>query len=247
MSAEVKNKVVVITGASSGFGEAMALAFGAAGAKLLLVARGKDKLDAVAARIVANGGTATTCLADVTKADAFEGITASCLSTYGQLDVLINNVGGGVKIAHVDEQEPADIEAAIQLNLISVINACRHVVPVMKKQKSGLIINLTSACDRFGWPGWAVYSAAKAGISMFDRCLYTEVREFGIGVTTLVPGGSNTGFQKGAGIDDFEWDEGNALRPEHIADAAVAIASMKPGAVVPEMVVMGKAQEIVPF
>ena len=82
---------------------------------------------------------------------------------------------------------------------------------------------------------------------MFSRCLYTEVQENNIAVSVITPGGSNTGFQSDAGIDSMDWDESNALRPEHIADAAFSIVNMPNGGVVPKMVVYGMAQQIVPF
>ena len=247
MSSAVNGKVVVITGASSGFGAAMADVFGAAGAKLVLAARGADKLDKTVAAVKKKKGTAIGVPTDVTDTKALIALKDRTLSEYGQVDILINNAGGGVKIAPVVEQTAEDIDAAIELNLTSVINACRIFVPAMAARKSGLIINFTSVCERYAWPTWAVYSAAKAGLNMFSRALYTEVRPQGIAVTILCPGGSNTGFQQLANIDRFGWDDSQSLRPEHIADAALAVASMKPGAVVPEIIVTGHAQEIVPF
>ena len=82
---------------------------------------------------------------------------------------------------------------------------------------------------------------------MFSRCLYAELRSSGIAVSVIVPGGSNTGFQQDAGITTFEWDEKNALRPEHIADAAFSIVTQSHGAVIPEMIVYGMAQDVIPF
>lgn len=118
---------------------------------------------------------------------------------------------------------------------------------ITEKQQQGLIINITSACACFAWPGWATYSAAKAGLEMFSRCLYTEVQQDNIAVSVITPGGSNTGFQKDAGIDQMAWDESQALRSEHIAEAVFSIVNMPKGGVVPKMIVYGMAQEIIPF
>ena len=241
------NKVIAITGATSGFGLAMAEKFGSEGAKLILVARSQDKLDETVGRINAAGGNAVMVCGDVTKSKTFEKVLAVGLEKFGRLDVLINNAGGGVKIAPIEEMDDATIEACMDLNLNSVIKACRTIVPQMKKQGCGLIINLTSACHKFAWPEWSVYSAAKTGLSMFSRCLHAELRPSGIGVSVIVPGGSKTGFQQNAGIGAIEWNEDNALRPEHIADAAFSIVNMPQGGFVPEMVVYGMEQEIIPF
>ncbi|MCK4983110.1 MAG: SDR family oxidoreductase [Victivallaceae bacterium] len=241
------DKVIIITGATSGFGEAMVEKFGNAGCKLVLVARTQAKLDATVEQINAAGGEAVAVCGDVTKSGTFEKVLAVALEKFGRLDVLINNAGGGIKIAPIEEMDDASIRSCLDLNLNSVIKACRIIVPQMKKQKSGLIINLTSACAKFAWPEWSVYSAAKAGLSMLSRCLHAELRPFGIGVSVIVPGGSNTGFQKKSGIDTFEWNEENALRPEHIADAAFSIVNMPQGGFVPEMVVYGMEQEVIPF
>jgi short-subunit dehydrogenase len=82
---------------------------------------------------------------------------------------------------------------------------------------------------------------------MFSRCLYAELRPEGIGVTGLIPGGANTGFQSNCGIGNCEWDDSESLRPEHIAHAALSVATMPNGAFVPEIIIYGKSQEIIPF
>ncbi len=240
-------KTIVITGATSGFGLAMAEKFAENGDSLILVARTESKLGEVAEKVKSLGGKAIVMAGDVTDDKTFETVLKSGVKEFGQIDVLINNAGGGVKIAPIEKMDNESVQSCMELNLTSVIAACRTIVPQMKKQKQGLVINLTSACAKFAWPEWSVYSAAKAGLSMFSRCLHAELRPFGIGVSVIVPGGSNTGFQKNAGIDSFGWNEENALRPEHIADAAYSIVNLPQGAVVPEMVVYGMEQDVIPF
>lgn len=241
------DKVIVITGATSGFGLAMAEKFGQSGAKLVLVARNKSKLEETAQKVKALGGEAAVVAGDVTDSETFDRVLSCALDNFGRLDVLINNAGGGVKIAPIEEMSDDAVQSCLDLNLSSVIKACRTIVPQMKQQGQGLIINLTSACAKFAWPEWSVYSAAKTGLSMLSRCLHAELRPHGIGVSVIVPGGSNTGFQQGAGIGAFEWDEENALRPEHIAEAAYGIVSLPQGGFVPEIVVYGMEQEVIPF
>jgi NAD(P)-dependent dehydrogenase (short-subunit alcohol dehydrogenase family) len=240
-------KVIVITGATSGFGLAMAERFGKAGAQLILVARNSEQLEKTVALVIKAGGQAVAVAGDVTVPGTFDKVLAVALERFGRIDVLINNAGGGVKIAPIEAMDDASVQQILDLNLTSVIAACRTIVPQMKKQQSGLIINLTSACAKFAWPQWSVYSAAKAGLSMFSRCLHAELRPFNIGVSVIVPGGSNTGFQQNSGIGAFGWNEENALRPEHIAEAAHSIVFMSKGGFVPEMVVYGMEQEVIPF
>ena len=111
-------------------------------------------------------------------------------------------------MAPIEEMDDEINRRIIDLNLTSTIMSCRTFTPQFKQQGYGKIINVSSACDRRSWPGWSVYSAAKAGVNAFTNCLYTELRPHGIAVTLLVPGGSNTGFQAAAaGVNKFEWDE----------------------------------------
>jgi NADP-dependent 3-hydroxy acid dehydrogenase YdfG len=247
MKDAVRDKVTIITGASSGFGQAMAETFGEAGARLVLIARHAEQLQAVADCVASRGGTAVALQGDVTDPCTFEKALAVATDKWGRIDILINNAGGGVKIGVVEQQTAQSIDECLALNLTSVINACRIIVPTMKAQGSGLVINVSSACQKFAWPGWSVYSAAKGGLSLFSRCLHAEVRESGVAVTVLVPGGSNTGFAAACDIPSYNWDESKALRPEHIAQAALSVASLAQGAVVPEIVVYSMSQDITPF
>jgi NAD(P)-dependent dehydrogenase (short-subunit alcohol dehydrogenase family) len=164
------------------------------------------------------------------------------------VDFLINYAGGAVKVAPIEEMDDAVNRRIIDLNLMSVIMSCRTFAPLLKKQGFGKIINVSSACDRRSWPGWSVYSAAKAGVNAFTKCLYTELRPHGVAVTLLVPGGSNTGFQKAAqGVNKFEWDESLAVRPEHFADMVYQTCALTKGGCVPEMLVYGLAQDVSGF
>ena len=137
----------------------------------------------------------------------------------------------------------------IDLNLTSVIMSCRTFTPQFKKQGFGKIINVSSACDRRSWPGWSVYSAAKAGVNAFTKCLYTELRPARASPSpSSCPGGSNTGFQKAAqGVNKFEWDENLAVRPEHFADMVYQTCALTKGGCVSEMLVYGLAQDVSGF
>ena len=195
-----------------------------------------------------SGSKVIALASDVTKPETFERALKEALDNFGKVDFLINYAGGALKVAPIEEMDDEINRRIIDLNLTSAIMSCRTFTPQFKKQGSGKIINVSSACDRRSWPGWSVYSAAKAGLNAFTKCLYTELRPHGIAVTLLVPGGSNTGFQAAAdGVKKFEWDEDLAVRPEHFADMVYQTCALTKGGCVSEMLVYGLAQDVSGF
>ncbi len=249
MSESLKGKVAVISGVGSGFAKATAELF-ARTDKVSLVMFDIDgaALKGTAAVCEAAGSRVVAFQADVTKPETFTRALKECMDNFGRIDFLINYAGGAVKVAPIEEMDDAVNRKIIDLNLTSTIMSCRTFTPQFKKQGFGKIINVSSACDRRSWPGWSVYSAAKAGVNAFTKCLYTELRPLGIAVTLLVPGGSNTGFQKAAqGVNKFEWDESLAVRPEHFADMVYQTCALSKGGCVSEMLVYGLAQDVSGF
>ena len=246
MAESLKNKVAVITGVGSGFGKATAELFAELDqVNLVLVDLNKDALEATAENCKASGSQVVSITGDVTKKETWETIFAQTIKNFERVDFLINYAGGALKVAPIEEMDDEINRKIIDLNLTSVIIGCRTFTPQFKKQGFGKIINVSSACDRRAWQGWSVYSAAKAAVNQFTRCLYTELRPHGIAVTLLVPGGSNTGFQAAAdGADTFEWDEGLAVRPEHFADMVYQTCALTMGGCVTEMMLYGLAQDV---
>lgn len=249
MAESLKGKVAVISGVGSGFGKATAELFAAADqVSLVLIDRNEAALKATAANCEASGAKVIALASDVTRPETFERALAEALAAFGKVDFLINYAGGALKVAPVEEMDDEINRRIIDLNLNSAIMSCRTFTPQFKQQGYGKIINVSSACDRRSWPGWSVYSAAKAGVNAFTKCLYTELRPHGIAVTLLVPGGSNTGFQSAAaGVDKFEWDEELAVRPEHFADMVYQTCALTRGGCVSEMLVYGLAQDVSGF
>ena len=245
----LKGKVAVITGVGSGFAKATAELFAELDqVSLVLIDINEEALKATAANCEAAGSQVVAFAGDVTKLETFERALKETLDAFGKVDFLINYAGGAGKVAPIEEMDDDINRFIIDLNLTSTIMSCRTFTPQFKKQRDGKIINVSSVCDRRSWPGWAVYSAAKAGVNAFTKCLYTELRPHGIAVTLLVPGGSNTGFQGAAeGVDDFEWDEALALRPEHFADMVYQTCALTKGGCISEMQVYGLAQDISGF
>ncbi len=249
MGESLQGKVAVISGVGSGFAKATAELF-ARKDQVSLVMFDIDEagLSATASVCKAAGSRVVSFKGDVTKPETFARALKECVDNFGKVDFLINYAGGAIKVAPIEEMDDAVNRRIIDLNLTSTIMSCRTFTPQFKKQGYGKIINVSSACDRRSWPGWSVYSAAKAGVNAFSKCLYTELRPHGVAVTLLVPGGSNTGFQAAAqGVNKFEWDEALAVRPEHFADMVYQTCALTKGGCVTEMLVYGLAQDVSGF
>lgn len=248
MSEGLEGKVAVISGVASGFAKATAELFAEKGCGLVIFDLNQAGLDATAERCRRAGAKVVAFQGDATKQETFDRALRECLSGWDKVDFLINYAGGALKVAPIEEMDDAICRKIIDLNLTSAILSCRTFAPQLKKQRYGKIVNVSSVCDRRSWPGWSVYSAAKAAVNAFSKCLYTELRPHGVGVTLLVPGGSNTGFQAAAqGVQKFEWDETLAVRPEHFADMVYQACALSRGGCVSEMVVIGLAQDISGF
>lgn len=246
MTETLKGKTAVISGVGSGFGKATAELFAKLDqVNLVLIDRNEETLNATAENCKSSGSEVVAVNGDVTKLETFELALKEVLDKFGKVDFLINYAGGALKVAPIEEMDDEINERIIALNLYSAIMSCRTFTPQFKEQGFGKIFNVSSACDRRSWPGWSVYSAAKAGVNAFTRCLYTELRPHGVCVMLLVPGGSNTGFQAAAeGADKFEWDEELAVRPEHFADMIYQACALTRGGCVTELVLYGLAQDV---
>ncbi|MDD3520280.1 MAG: SDR family NAD(P)-dependent oxidoreductase [Actinomycetota bacterium] len=246
MAETLKDKVAVITAAGDGFGKATAELFAEKDqCNLVLTSLHEEKIEKTARNCIKSGSEVIYFADDITKQSTSDKLLSMALEKFGKIDFLINYAGGAFKIAPIEEMDNETNKKIIDLNLNSVIMSCRAFTPQFKKQGYGKIINVSSVCDRKSWPGWSIYSAAKAAVNSFTRCLYTELRPHGICVTLIVPAGSNTGFQKAVeNIDKFEWNEEIALRPEHIADMVYQACALSKGGCVSEMAVYGLAQDI---
>ena len=193
---DIKGKVVIVTGASSGIGEATARQFGGEGAKVVLAARRRDRLEALAREIQAlgTGAEALAVQADLSKLDDIQALISQTLHTFGRIDVLVNNAGFG----HMDWLENLDpikdIEAQFAVNALGVVQTTRQVLPVMIGQRSGHIINMCSMAGLIGTPTYTIYAACKHAVHGFSEALRREVKPWGIDVSMLYPGGVTTGF-----------------------------------------------------
>jgi len=242
----VKDKVVLITGGGTGFGQAMALAFATAGCKVLISGRRAETLRETVAQFEAGpaGGAMAWIQADMSSSEGASRMVDRALELWGGVDVMINNAGGGIRLAPFDEYSQEEIGLILQANLMTAICGCHAVIPVMKSQRSGVIINVLSVCARYAWPTWGAYTAAKMGVLGLTRCLYAELRPHGIRVGSLIPGAAATQFAAAMNMPDRQDDD--RLHAEDVAAAAFLMASMPERAFVEELVIWGTDQEVIP-
>jgi short-subunit dehydrogenase len=198
--------VILITGASSGIGAATARLFGAKGYCAVLAARRLERLQELEKEIKAGGGEALSVATDLNDLDQIQALVGKTLSTYGRIDILLNNAGFG-RTKWLEELDPQkDIELQVKVNLLSVIQMTRAVLPHMIERKSGHIINMASMAGFVATPTYSVYAATKHGVRGFTTALRREVGVWGIYVSAIYPGGvktefgSHTGAQRKTGI-----------------------------------------------
>ena len=198
------DKVIVITGASAGIGAELARQLGATGAKVVLAARRKKELDAVAAATAAD---ALAVVADVTKRQDVEHLAKAALQRFGRIDVWVNNAGRGISRS-VGELTDDDLDAMWRDNMKSVVYGVQAVLPHFKSRNQGQIINVSSGLSRVPFaPARAAYGAVKSAVNMLTASLRVELRAThpGIHVTLLLPGVVATEFglnSLGSGIVD---------------------------------------------
>jgi 3-hydroxy acid dehydrogenase / malonic semialdehyde reductase len=236
----LKNKWVLITGASGGFGAAAARAFGAAGARLLLGARRLDRLEKVAAEARQAGSPAAHFqVLDVSKTSSVETFITWAKARIQDpkcqtpdptgLHVLINNAGGAHGMDTVAEGKDADWETMLQTNVLGLLRVTRAALPLMPRDAGATIINIGSLAGHTAYEGGSVYCAAKAGELQITRALRMELNGTGIRVGTVDPGLAETEFS----LVRFKGDAGRAeqvyagihpLKAEDIAETLVWVA-----------------------
>jgi short-subunit dehydrogenase len=196
MSISLKDKVVLITGASSGFGEDAARLFAREGCKVVLAARRLDRLQALAAEIQNAGGEALAIPVDVNVPAEIEVMVQTALDLYGQIDILFNNAGYGSMDWFEKLDSERDIETIIRVNLIGTMLVTHAVLPHMLAQRTGHIINMSSVAGLISAPLITTYAAGKFGVRAFTDALRREVSPFGIKVSGIYPGPATTEFGK---------------------------------------------------
>ncbi|MGI9240089.1 MAG: glucose 1-dehydrogenase [Verrucomicrobiales bacterium] len=229
----MKDKVVLITGATSGIGRTTAIKFAAAGAKVVVSGRREEEGAAVVAEIKAAGGEASFVRADIAKEDDVKALVAKTVETYGRLDVAFNNAGVEMTGA-ILEAEESDYRRVFDINVWGVLTSMKYEIPEMIKNGGGAIINTSSIAGHIGMAGAAVYIASKHAVEGLTKTAALEYAQQGIRVNAVAPGGIVTDMiDRFAGPDGSEMRDGLAqMHPlgrlgttEEIADAVVFLAS----------------------
>ncbi|MGC5530298.1 SDR family oxidoreductase [Streptomyces sp. SR-10] len=221
----LQDKVVVITGASSGIGAVSAKALAARGAKIVAAARGQEDLDQLVTDIKKAGGTAAARLTDVTDAADMQALADFAVDTYGRIDVLINNAGL-MLFSYWKDLALDDWNRMLDVNIRGYLNGVHAVLPMMLRQKSGHILNMDSVAGHQVGDGAGVYSATKFFVQAMTESMRKElgVRE-GIKASTISPGVIDTGWADKvtdpAGRRAAQELNAIAISPQSIADAVV--------------------------
>jgi 3-oxoacyl-[acyl-carrier protein] reductase len=230
MFTPLRGRSVIVTGSSKGIGRGIALRFGLAGCKLLVVSRSLDEAKAVAAEIVAAGGQARGFAADVTSQADMEAMARAAIDAFGAIDILCANAGI-FPAAKLGAMTAADFDAVIGTNLKGTFLAVSACLSAMKTKKAGRIILTSSITGPVtGYPGWSHYGASKAGQLGFMRTAAIELASFGITVNAVLPGNIATEGLAGLGEEYIKQMEASVPMRRlgsvtDIANAALFFAS----------------------
>jgi len=238
---DFQGRIALVTGGAGGYGFGIAKALVKAGAKVWITGRNLKKLEQAASEL---GVQAVQ--ADVGSGEDWDKVFGQL---GGRIDILVNNAGAGGPIVPVAEQKDSDIAATIATNLTGVILGCVRAAKLMKEQKSGDIINISSVCALYAWPAWSVYTAAKAGLAKFSHGLYTELRPYGVRVCCLTPSWGQTGFNQAAGISGAAETElaSKCTSPEELGDIVLSILRTPGHLAISDLTVLPLIQDIQPM
>ncbi|MGB3849785.1 MAG: SDR family oxidoreductase [Tunicatimonas sp.] len=185
---ELKDKVVIITGASSGIGEATAEKLAAHGARVVLTARREDRLTQLKQKIEDAGGQALVVVADVTNKEDWQQVVQQTQESFGDVDVLVNNAGL-MPLSFAKNLKTDEWEKMVDVNIKGVLNGVAAVLPKMMDNRQGHIINISSVAGRKVFPGGSVYCATKFAVRAFSEGLRNELSpEYNIRITAIEPG-----------------------------------------------------------
>ena len=225
--------VAVVTGSSRGIGKGIARIFAAQGARVAVVARSEEEggrlpgnIHLTVKEIQDAGGQATAFRCDVTDEEQVEALAAAVVEAYGRIDVLVNNAGVQVNVGLLDLQT-RHWDLTMRVNLRGPFLCCKHMVPIMSRQRIGSIINITSGAAERVRPNGISYSVTKAGLNMMTLGLAQELEEHNIAVNALNPGGIKTEGAVLVRPTDFDWTGWEPPEVVGEASAWLAIQSAK--------------------
>jgi short-subunit dehydrogenase len=233
----------LITGASSGIGKATALAFASEGIDVILVSRTMDKLAAVVDAAQNLGVEASGYAVDLGNVSSIRAkmtaIAQDIRNIGGNIDILVNNVGMGYT-ANLSETSLSDWQRVIDLNLTGVFQCIMGILPSMRANGAGTIINVVSIAGKQAFPNWGAYCVSKAGLMALSQTLALEERSHGIRVTAICPGSVNTGLWDSETVN-ADFDRSSMLTPEIVAASILYTVLLPKAAVVDELTLMPSA------
>ena len=229
----LKNKVAIVTGASSGIGKAIALRFGAEGAHVVVTARRMARCEQTVAQIVKEGGEAWAIQTDVRDERQVERLIEQTVAYYGRLDILVNNAGivAGGRLA---ETTTPSFDEVMNVNVRGTFFCCRAGFRQMKQQGGGLIINMSSVAGVQAWAGTGAYSASKHGIMALTKSLADEGRPHHIKVSAICPGAVADELVDASSEDILRSEK---IDPFDVAETAVYLATLGRYSVVHQIVI----------
>jgi NADP-dependent 3-hydroxy acid dehydrogenase YdfG len=246
MASDLSNQVVAVTGASSGIGEATALACAGAGAAVALAARREERIEALAERITKAGGRALALRADVGEEAQARAFVERARSELGRLDVLVNNAGV-MLLGAIENADTEEWRRMIHVNVFGVLYCTHAALPLMREQGSGHIVNVSSVAGRIARAGSGVYNLTKFGVGAFSESLRQETARSGIRVTVIEPGAVATelpGHNRPEVLEQMakRFAGVTPLAAEDIATAIVYAISQPPNVSVNELLIRPTAQ-----
>ncbi len=216
---EISDAVCVVTGASSGIGEASARLLSGLGARVVLAARRAERLQALAAQLP--GALAVTT--DVTSPEQIQALVTATLERHGRVDVLVNNAGQGLHVP-VMEIHASDLRAVFELNVLAPLLLTQAVLPSMRAQGAGAIVNVSSATTLRVFPGLGGYAASKAALNMLSQVARLELAPAGVQVSVVYPSVTATEFHESLRAGSFRGNRSIPADPPELAAEAIRFA-----------------------
>jgi len=244
MNLEIQNRTAIVTGASKGMGLATVRSLAREGARVLMLARNSEALERAAEELRTQQCTVETLAGDVSDPGLADAAVAKCRDLWGTVDILVNNAGGP-PVGGFLEHDAAAWQSALQTNLLSVVRFCKAAAPLMKAQRWGRIVSITSTIAKEPSPAMVLSATARAGVAAFTKSIAAELAPFNISANVICPGGVLTDRLQGllqarATREKREFGEllkesqasipaGRFAAPEEIADLIVFLASERGG------------------